>query len=99
MTRRMHDHIEPKKLRAAFWHVIELAERAHTAEKDLIFNLYEFDRQQLYKGFGYKSLRGYLINCLKFSRIQAQRIATQVRRVEPTFASGVVDILKTSSPK
>jgi hypothetical protein len=63
---------------------VDLAREIHAKEKILIHKLYYIDRETFYVRYGFNSLMGFCRFGLKFSRTQAQRIATQVRRHEPT---------------
>ena len=63
---------------------VDLATQIHEQEQCLIELLRRIDRSQLYLRYGYRSLRGFCQFGLRFSKTQAQRIATLVRRCEPT---------------
>lgn len=82
---------EPKVLRQKHAEILELANRAHLAEVELIEALLEVDHYRYFVWLGYKSLRGYCTGALRFSKTQSQRIVTQVRRLEPTAPIGKVD--------
>jgi hypothetical protein len=63
---------------------VDLAAQIHEQEQCLIELLRGIDRRKLYLRYGYRSLRGFCQFGLRFSKTQAQRIATQVRRSIPT---------------
>ncbi|MEZ0391351.1 MAG: hypothetical protein ACAH59_03990 [Pseudobdellovibrionaceae bacterium] len=62
----------------------ERAQKILQLEKDLIEMLIEIDQKKFYVRYGFKSLNGFCRFGLKFSKTQAQRITTQVRRSIPT---------------
>ncbi len=84
MTKQLFHEIDHKALQRTHIRIFELGDRVHSAEKDLIEALYEIDQTRTYIRLGYRSLLGFCIDALWFSRTQAQRIVTQVRRYEPT---------------
>lgn len=61
----------------------ETAAEIHVKEKSLIQILYQIDRKRFYVRYGFNSLMGFCQFSLKFSKTQAQRIVTAVRRYEP----------------
>lgn len=71
---------EPKIVRDTLNKAVEKSDRIHDFERDLIILLKEIDQNRFYVRYGYKSLRGFCNFGLKFTRTQAQRIVTEVRR-------------------
>ena len=63
---------------------VDLATQMHEQEEILIRLLHRIDQRRLYVRFGYNSLMGFCRSALRFSKMQSQRIATRVRRYEPT---------------
>ena len=63
---------------------IDLASEIHEKEQTLIRKLQHIDQRKFYLRYGYKSLSGFCIKDLKFSKTQTQRIVAQVRRYIPT---------------
>ena len=87
MTVRMHHNI-PKVARDKLNLAVDRADDLHQQEEGLVELLYEIDQNKFFVRFGYKSLRGFCIGGLKFSKTQSQRIVTKVRRYEPTSNVG-----------
>ena len=75
---------DAKTVRDALNAADDLAQEIHARERMLIAQLYSIDQKKYYVRFGFKSLSGFCIRVLGFSRTQTQRIVTQVRRYEPT---------------
>jgi hypothetical protein len=75
----------------------ELAEELHEKERTLVKMLQNIDRKKFYVRYGY-SLMGFCHLGLKFSKTQAQRIATRVRRSEPTANFVAEDCLTKVNP-
>jgi len=71
---------EPKKVRDILNQATELSDQIHRYEMLLISLLVEIDHKRYYVRYGFKSLRGYCVQGLLFSKTQAQRVATRVRR-------------------
>jgi hypothetical protein len=76
-----HDGV---RVRTRLNEAVDLATQIHEQEQCLVELLRRIDRNQLYLRYGYRSLRGFCQFGLRFSKTQAQRIATQVRRSIPT---------------
>jgi hypothetical protein len=76
---------QPALLRHKLREARRISRKVHDAEKELIDLLCEFDEHRYFVRGGYRSLRRYCIHGLKFTRTQAQRIVTQVRRYSTTF--------------
>ena len=74
----------PKIIRNNLNDAVNLATKIHENERSLIEMLHTIDQRRFYIRFGYKSLTGFCRFGLRFSKTQAQRIVTQVRRFEPT---------------
>jgi hypothetical protein len=96
MTKPKFFYENAKKIRDDLMSVVACADKVHQFEKDLIENLYQIDQKRLYVKFGYKSLRGFCINGLKFSKTQGQRIVMEVRRHQTTVNIGAKRENKTS---
>ena len=71
-------------IRKSLIQALELSDRIHELESELVHHLYKIDQQRTYVRIGYKSLRGFCTQGLKFGRTQSQRIVTRVRRNVPT---------------
>jgi hypothetical protein len=67
---------------------IDKADQIHYLESELVPLLKDIDEKRLYTRSGQKSLRGFCNGVLRFSKTQSQRIATLVRRYEPTANIG-----------
>ena len=91
MTQRMHFKTSGKIVRDSLLEVVALADDIFIKEEALVKALKNIDEQRFYVRFGYKSLMGFCNHGLKFSRTQSQRIATKVRRHEPTVNIGKKD--------
>lgn len=81
MTRQKNFYIHPKIVRDSLLQATELADHIHLSEAELIKRLSEIDQKRFYVRFGYKSLMGFCQHGLKFSKMQSQRIVTNVRRL------------------
>lgn len=88
MTRHQLYKLHPKYVRDNLNAAVDMADELHRKEKELISLLTLIDQNRLYLRYGFRSLRPFCIKALRFSRIQAQRIATEVRRTQTTFDSG-----------
>ena len=86
----------PKEVRDTLNKVVQMADLLHAQEQDLIERLRAIDEQRFYVRYGYKSLRGFCIQGLHFSRTQAQRIVTEVRTLHAD--DGQHPALKASEP-
>ncbi len=75
---------DAKTIREQLNEAVDLAKIIHQNEKDLIQMLQEIDREKFYVRYGFKSLSGFCRFGLEFSKTQTQRIASQVRRSQPT---------------
>jgi hypothetical protein len=84
MTKPRLFYYEPKFVRDTLRAARDKALALQQAEKELIEALYEVDQRRFYVRLGYRSLRTFLIEGLKFTRTQAQRITTEVRRMQTT---------------
>ena len=73
-------HWEPKFVRDKVRQSFEFANELHKHELELILILREIDEHRFFVRVGCKSLQAYCIKALGFTRVQAQRIVTQVRR-------------------
>lgn len=80
MTRQRLYHHDPKIVRDLLNEATKTADVIHEAEHGLILLLDEIDRDRFYVRYGYKSLKGFCHQHLRFTRTQSQRIATLVRR-------------------
>lgn len=74
----------PKLVRKQLNKATDLALHIHESEKSLIQMLYDIDQKRFYVRYGFNSLTGFCRFGLQFSKTQAQRIVTLVRRYEPT---------------
>ncbi len=81
-------NIEPKIVRDTVHRSVETADQILPLEQKLILQLEGIDSQRLYVRLGYKALRPFCVQHLRFTRTQAQRIATEVRRYRTTFKIG-----------
>lgn len=88
MTRHQLYKIHPKYVRDTLNSAVELSDELLTKEKELISHLILIDQNRLYQRYGFRSLRPFCVKALRFSRTQAQRIVTEVRRIQTTFDSG-----------
>jgi hypothetical protein len=86
---------DSKTVRDSLNLAIEMAHVIHQNEKDLVEQLHRIDRERFYVRYGYKSLTGFCRESCGFSKTQAQRIVTRVRRFVPT--DKIVD--RQSGPK
>lgn len=91
MTRRKKFNAPTSHVRNSLNLAVDLADRIHQEESRLILLLKEIDEHKYYVRFGYNSLMGFCKNGLRFTKIQSQRIATQVRRSEPMANLGTQD--------
>ncbi len=73
-----------KSIRLSHVRIFDLADELQILEQDLVELLYTIDQSRTYVALGHKSLLGFCMNRLRFSRTQSQRIVTLVRRYEPT---------------
>ncbi|MEK6628182.1 MAG: hypothetical protein AABY53_06115 [Bdellovibrionota bacterium] len=80
MTKPRHFYTHPKVVRDSLLRATEASDQIQELEKKLVLLLYEIDQKRFYVRFGYKSLKGFCIQGLKFSETQSQRIVTNVRR-------------------
>ena len=71
---------DPHSFRAECHNVCEIAGRLLQNEDELFAALMAIDERRTYVRFGYKALRPFCVEALKLSRIQSQRIVTEVRR-------------------
>ncbi len=84
MARRKFYLSDAKTIRTKLNEAINLAEEIHRKEQELIQKLYVIDKKRYYVFCCLKSLSGFCLKDLGFSKTQTQRIVTQVRRYEPT---------------
>jgi hypothetical protein len=77
-------YYDPKVVRQHLNQALGLAQAIHTQEGSLVELLKRIDQNRLCVRYGYKSLTGFCRFDLKFSKTQAQRLVTKVRRLEPT---------------
>lgn len=96
MTRRKNFTEDPKKVRDLLWEACAIADEIHLREEQLIYKLQEIDQNRYYVRLGFNSLRGFCIQGLKFSKAQAQRIATRTRHPSTLIDDGQLRDLKTS---
>lgn len=89
MTRNKLHLIHSKYVRDTLNVAVEKSDELITKEKELITLLTEIDHKRLYLRYGFRSLRPFCIKSLNLTRIQAQRIVTEVRRTQTTFDSGI----------
>jgi hypothetical protein len=59
---------------------VDLAVQHHVIEDELIRELRTIDRNRFFVRLGFKSLKTFCINALRFSPTQAQRIVLRVRK-------------------
>jgi hypothetical protein len=85
--------MDPKSARNRLGEVFEYADKFEDSERRLIGALFEIDDDRLFVKLGYKSLRSFCVTALGISRTQAQRLVTQVRRIQTTFDIGAKDSL------
>ena len=85
MSRQKLRNFEPKLVRDTLNQVSQSADQVHKVELDLIKQLIKIDENRFFIRFGYKSLRTFCVQDLKFTRIQAQRIVSEVRRLRTTL--------------
>lgn len=105
MTRHKLYNYHPKNVRDTLNLAIEISDQIRETEQELIFLLREIDQKRLYIRYGNKSLLGFCKGPLRFSRVQAQRIATLVRKVPHdqneafhfTSIPGFTDAIKKSN--
>lgn len=76
--------VSKKIVREKIFESIDLADRLHYLEDQLIQKLYLIDRKKYFVSAGYKSLMGFCNQSLNFTKTQSQRIVSNVRRYEPT---------------
>jgi len=79
MRHTLYKH-HPKVVRDALNEAIEKSDQIHSFERDLVILLKEIDEHRFYVRYGFKSLSGFCNYGLKFSRTQAYRIVSEVRR-------------------
>lgn len=84
MGRRKFHGCEVKSIRDELNYAGELAAEIQERENLLVDVLRFIDAQRWFVHYGYKSLSGFCVKDLGFSRTQTQRIVTRVRRGEPT---------------
>ncbi len=84
MRRHKLWNFEPKLVRDTLNQASQCADHVHKVELELIQQLIKIDENRFFVRFGYKSLRTFCIEDLKFTRIQAQRIVSEVRRLRTT---------------
>ncbi|MCC2678726.1 MAG: hypothetical protein K0R29_1302 [Pseudobdellovibrio sp.] len=88
MTRERLRSENGKVVRDTLNAAVEIADRIHKLEDELVVMLKEIDVKHFYVRSGQKSLRGFCNDVLSFTRTQSQRIVTRVRRSEPTVNIG-----------
>lgn len=88
MTRERLSHLHAKYVRDSLNAAVEKGDLIHQLENELVVMLKEIDSNRLYVRAGFKSLRGFCLQSLRFSKTQSQRIVTRVRRYEPTSNIG-----------
>lgn len=81
MTRHNLYKYHPKEVRDTLNLAVEIAAQMHDTERELIFLLREIDQKRFYNRYGYRSLLSFCKRALGLSRVQAQRIVTEVRRL------------------
>lgn len=84
MARHTLYKYHPKYVRDMLNLAINKSDEIQKQEKELLAILLEIDKHRLYGRHGFKSLRGFCIFGLKFSKTQAQRLATDARRLKTT---------------
>ncbi len=89
MTRHKLYQTHPKFVRDTLNSAVEKSDELLAKERELISLLTLIDQNRFYLRYGFRSLRPFCVKALKFSRIQAQRIVTEVRRTQTTFDSGM----------
>ena len=78
--RRLHYHLDPRYLRDTLRKATRLAENVHRAETELAELLREIDLDRIFVRYGHRSLRGYCIGDLNFTKAQAQRLTVMARQ-------------------
>lgn len=84
MGHHKHFYLNQKYIRDRLNLAVDIADEIHAKERELIRVLHEIDQERFYIRYGLKSLSGFCLTGLKFSKTQTQRIVTQVRRYIPT---------------
>lgn len=84
MTRHLHHYTPAKTVRDSLESAILKADQIHQQEKLLVVLLHEIDQRRYFTRYGFKSLTGFCLKGLQFSKTQSQRLVTAVRRYEPT---------------
>lgn len=84
MSRHKLFYKDSKTVRDCLNQAIDLAQTIHEREEVLVEQLYRIDRERFFVRYGYKSLTGFCRGACGFSKTQAQRIVTRVRRFVPT---------------
>ena len=80
MTRSQLFKIHPKEVRDTVDLAVEMSDQLLENERKLILQLTHIDSDRLYLRYGFRSLRPFCEKTLRFTRTQAQRIVTEVRR-------------------
>ncbi len=84
MSRHKLFYKDSKTVRDSLNQAIDLAHEIHHKEQLLVERLYWIDQERFYIRFGDRSLTGFCRRACRFSKTQAQRIVTRVRRYLPT---------------
>lgn len=87
MTRHKLYHISPNYARETLNSAVTISDELAIKEKELISLLARIDKDRLFLRYGFRSLRPFCVKALRMSRIQAQRIVTESRRLQTTFDS------------
>lgn len=87
-------YIDAKLVRDQLNAAIIEAEQIHRLESALVQRLYRLDHRRFYVRYGCNSLHRFCVRSLKFTRTQAQRIVTQVRRYDPDTCPSAPTVLK-----
>lgn len=80
MTQHYLHQIHPKTVRDTLNSAVEKSDELSAIEKELISLLTVIDQQRFYLRYGFRSLRPFCETALRLTRVQAQRIVTEVRR-------------------
>ncbi|MEK7357610.1 MAG: hypothetical protein AAB250_14250 [Bdellovibrionota bacterium] len=98
MTRSKFFGVDPHPIRKLQHQAFDLADKIHDLENELVKVLKIIDKRRYYIKFGYKKLLPFCTVSLRFTRTQAQRIVTLVRRDHPTSSLGQKEVETMEPP-